>query len=147
MPLSSSMALRRLCELKDWTVTNLEAQKLLYFAHMIALGESEGERPLVSERFQAWDYGPVLPSAYREVKIFGDKPIKPFLFSHRKTISTEFDDVFETTLAEIGNFSSSKLVAESHWPEGAWAEFYNAGARGIEIPNKAILAEYRKRIH
>lgn len=147
MALSSSMALRRLCELKDWNVTNLEANKLLYFAHMIALGESNGARPLVSENFQAWDYGPVLPSAYREAKAFGNKPIKPFLFSNRKAITTEFDDVFETTLAEIGNLSSSRLVAESHWPEGAWAEFYRAGAKGIEIPNSAILAEYRKRLH
>ncbi len=147
MALSSSMALRRLCELKDWSVTNLEAQKLLYFAHMIALGESNGARPLVSENFQAWDYGPVLPGAYREAKIFGDKPIKPFLFSHRSRIKTEFDDVFRETLSELGSLSSSRLVAESHWPEGAWAEYYRAGARGREIPNSAILAEYRKRLH
>lgn len=147
MALSSSLALRRLCELKDWSVTNLEAQKLLYFAHMIALGESNGARPLVSEHFQAWDYGPVLPSAYREVKIFGDKPIKPFLFSHRKAVTTEFDDVFRQTLAELGGLSSSRLVAESHWADGAWAEYYRAGARSVEIPNSAILAEYRKRLH
>lgn len=147
MALSSSVALRRLCELKDWHITNLEAQKLLYFSHMIALGKSEGSRPLVSELFQAWDYGPVLPSAYREVKIFGDKPIKPFLFSHRTPISTEYDDVFADTLAELGNLSSSRLVAESHWSEGAWAEYYRAGSRGIDIPNQAILAEYRKRLN
>ena len=147
MALSSSMALRRLCELKDWNVTNLEAQKLLYFAHMISLGESEGTRPLVAELFQAWDYGPVLPSAYREVKIFGDKPIKPFLFSHRTPITTDFDDVFVKTLSELGGLSSSKLVAESHWPQGAWAEYYRAGSKGTDIPNSAILTEYHKRLH
>lgn len=146
MPLSSSSALRRLCELRDWSITNLEAQKLLYFAHMIALGKSDGARPLVSERFQAWDYGPVLPTAYRDAKIFGDKPIKRFLFSGRASRPTEFDDVFSETLDELGDLSSSRLVAESHWREGAWAEYYSAGARGIEIPNDAILAEYRKRV-
>jgi len=147
MALSSAMALRRLCELKNWSITNLQANKLLYFAHMIALGESNGTRPLVSENFQAWDYGPVLPSAYREAKPFGDKPIKPYLFSHRQPITTEFDDVFQKTLAELGSLPSSRLVAESHWSEGAWAEYYRAGGRGIEIPNSAILAEYRKRLH
>jgi uncharacterized phage-associated protein len=147
MALSSSMALRQLCEFKDWSITNLEAQKLLYFAHMIALGESDGRTPLVSESFQAWDYGPVLPSAYRQVKIFGDKPIKPFLFSHRTPLRTEFDDVLRKTVAEFGHLSSSRLVAESHWPKGAWAEYYRVGTRGREIPNDAILTEYRRRLH
>ncbi|MGJ3629828.1 Panacea domain-containing protein [Sphingomonas sp. MMS24-JH45] len=146
MALSSSTALRRLCELQGWNLTNLQAQKLLYFAHMIALGESDGARPLVNELFQAWDYGPVLPSAYREVKIFGDKPIKPFLFSHRQPERT-FDGVIKSTLDQLGGLSSSKLVAESHWVNGAWAEYYRAGSRGTDIPNDAVLAEYKKRIH
>lgn len=141
------MALRRLCELKNWTITNLQAQKLLYFTHMIALGKSNGANPLVNENFEAWDYGPVLPSVYQEVKAFGDKPIKPYLWSHKTPVVTPFDDVFHETLSEIGGLSSSRLVAESHWPEGAWAEYYRAGSRGREIPNDAILAEYHKRLH
>lgn len=146
MPMSALTALRRLCELKQWSVTNLEANKLLYFAHMIALGKSNGSRPLVNERFQAWDYGPVLPSAYHYAKIFGDKAIKPFLF-HRVSSVTDFDDVIVETLSEMGQLSSFKLVAESHWEHGAWATYYSPGSRGIDIPDESILEEYRKRIH
>lgn len=146
MALTAVSALRRLCELKQWTVTNLEANKLLYFAHMIALGKSDGARPLVNEHFQAWDYGPVLPSAYHHAKMFGDKSIKPFLF-YNTPENTDYDDVYTEMLREMGNLPSFKLVAESHWDRGAWAKFYRAGSKGIDIPNADILREYRDRIH
>lgn len=146
MAISGVAALRRLCELRHWSLSNLEANKLLYFAHMIALGKSDGTRPLVSERFQAWDWGPVLPSAYHHAKMFGDKAIKPFAFTRVASV-TSYDDVFNETLAEMGNLSSFKLVAESHWDEGAWSEYYSPGARGVDIPDAAILEEYRKRVH
>jgi uncharacterized phage-associated protein len=145
MAMTPIAALKRLCELKQWGLTNLEAQKLLYFAHMISLGQSNGKRPLVSENFQAWDYGPVLPRAYHYAKMFGDKPIKPFLFKNTPTVK-DYDDIFEETLKLFGNLPSFKLVAESHWEDGAWAEYYSPGAKGIEIPNGAILEEYRERI-
>src|SRR5690349_17777324 len=104
MAITAAAALRRLCELKQWTITNLEAQKLLYFAHMIALGRSKGHRPLVQGHFQAWDLGPVLPDAYHRAKIFGNKPIRPFLFDSRGPIAT-WETVFDETMAEFGGLT------------------------------------------
>lgn len=144
MAITAVAALRRLCELKQWSVSNLEANKLLYFAQMIALGKSEGRQPLVVGHFEAWDLGPVLPDAYHKAKIFGNKPIKSFVFSGSGPIP-EWDAIIEETLKEMGDLTSSQLVAESHWRDGAWAKFYRPGAKGIEIPNTAILDEYRLR--
>lgn len=144
MAISDVAALRRICELKNWSITNLEANKLLYFAQMISLGESNGARPLLSGTFEAWDYGPVLPEAYHKAKLFGNKPIKDFIFSGHGPIPT-WEPTFERTLQEVGNLSGPQLVAESHWEKGAWAKYYRQGARGIEIPNAAILSEYQRR--
>lgn len=144
MPITSIAALRRICELKQWGITNLEANKLLYFAQMIALGRSNGRDPLVSEHFQAWDYGPVLPNAYHHAKMFGSKAIRPFVFRERGPIP-EWEEVFRETLEEIGSLTGSQLVAESHWEDGAWAEYYRPGSKGVDIPNEAILEEYRAR--
>ncbi|WP_430416732.1 Panacea domain-containing protein [Parasphingorhabdus sp.] len=142
MAISANTALRRICELKDWSITNLQANKLLYFAHMIALGEV-GD-PLVTSRFEAWDLGPVLPDAYHTAKMFGNKPIKPFIFRGRGEIP-EWEVIFDRTLNEVGNLSGAGLVAESHWEQGAWAKHYRTGAKGIEIPNGDILVEYQLR--
>lgn len=144
MAITAVGALRRLCELKQWSITNLEAQKLLYFAQMIALGESNGDDPLIPDHFQAWDLGPVAPSAYHKAKIFGNKPIKPFIFQARGPIA-RWENVLKKTLKEVGGLTSSQLVAESHWEDGAWAKYYRPGGRSIEIPNEAILEEYRLR--
>ncbi len=142
MAITALAALRRICELKDWSITNLQANKLLYFAHMIALGEAD--KPLVNTRFEAWDLGPVLPDAYHTAKIFGNKPIKPYVFRGRGPI-LDWEHIFNRTLDEVGSLSGAGLVAESHWENGAWAKHYRSGARGIEIPNGDILDEYQLR--
>lgn len=144
MALTAVKALRRLCELKQWTLTNLEAQKLLYFGQMIALGKSDGTRPMVQGHFQAWDLGPVLPDAYHKAKIFGDRPIKPFIFTGRGPVPA-WDPLLQETLEQFGDLTSSELVAESHWLEGAWVKSYRPGTKGIDIPNANIVAEYRAR--
>ena len=145
MAISSTAALRRLCELRDWSVSNLEANKLLYFAHMVSLGESNGTNPMVNERFQAWDFGPVLPSVYHAVKMFGAKPIKPFALAENWPSRRDYDDALNQVINEFAHFSGPKLIAESHWPKGAWVQYYRPGAAGVDIPNDAITAEYRAR--
>jgi uncharacterized phage-associated protein len=54
-------------------ITNLALQKLLYFVHGLHLVETK--RPLVSGFFEAWQYGPVHPIAYRAFKSAGAEPI------------------------------------------------------------------------
>lgn len=144
MALTPVTALRRICELKSWGISNLEANKLLYFAQMISLGKSNGAKPLISEHFQAWDYGPVLPSAYHYAKMFGSKRIKPFIFRTEGPLP-EWDEIFADTITAMGDLTSSQLVAESHWEQGAWAEYYRPGSKGVEIPNEAILKEFTAR--
>lgn len=142
MAISAKKAMRRLCELKGWSISNLEANKLLYFAQMVALGERK--QPLVNGSFEAWDLGPVHPDAYHKAKVFGAKPIRPYIFKSRGIIP-EWEGVFARTLDSFGKLTSGQLVAESHWEDGAWARHYRPGAKGVEIPNGDIATEYRSR--
>ena len=54
-------------------VTNLALQKLLYFAHALFL--IRRKQQLVSGYFEAWQYGPVHPTAYQAFKSAADQPI------------------------------------------------------------------------
>ena len=46
------------CDQHQRGITNLSLQKIVYFCHVWSL--IEFDRPLVKQRFEAWQYGPVL---------------------------------------------------------------------------------------
>lgn len=144
MAISALSAARALCEMRDWKLSNLALQKILYIAHMAYLGRT-GE-PLFAEHIEAWDYGPVVPVVYQRVRGFGSGPIKN-VFHWIAAIpegTAEYEILKETETA-TRDLSPSQLVSITHWPEGAWAKVYRPGARGIIIQDKDILDEYRNR--
>lgn len=145
MSVASSSAARFICARGNWGVTNLALQKLLYMAQMVHLGRT-GQR-LVDANFQAWDYGPVEPNLYRQVRIFGNKPIQDIFFGAAPLDPSSAETA---TLNEACNFliakSPGELVAMTHWQNGAWAKHYVPGARSIAIPDADIIAEYNARV-
>jgi uncharacterized phage-associated protein len=146
MAVHSLIAAKKVCQVRDWAVTNLEINKILYLGHMAMLGRSDGRSLLVIENFQAWDYGPVLPSVYHRTKAFGDDYVQDVFHAFPDIHGTPESDIIEEAVGALSNMRPGQLIANTHWKGGAWAKFYRAGARGIIIPNDAILEEYRDRV-
>lgn len=143
MTVAALSAARSVCEIRDWSVSNLELQKILYLAHMFYLGR-QGQ-PLIAENFEAWDYGPVIPDLYHRVKGFGNGPVRNvFHWVSPATRGPQYDILKEAAEA-TKNTSPSRLVAITHWDHGAWAQCYRPGVGGIVIPNDLIKAEYLAR--
>ena len=147
MAIDSLIAAKTVCELRDWNASNLEIQKTLYIAHMVSLGRSDGAHPLVTESFQAWDYGPVLPKVYDKAKIFGDSPVKNVFQTYPSIPSCNEMEIIKETIDILRGKSAGALVAITHWEKGAWASHYRPGAKSITIPNSDILKEYKNRVH
>ena len=61
---------------KDYGISNLKLQKILYFIQAFFLISTS--EPCFNERIEAWDFGPVVPKAHREYKQFGSCDI-PFI--------------------------------------------------------------------
>ena len=144
MPVSPYEAGRIICERGLWKVTNLALQKILYIAHMIHMGRTGGER-LVNADFEAWDYGPVVPSLYRKVRPFGDKPIPNIFFAVQDVSNNRIASTLDEACEHLLPKRPGELVAITHWEEGAWAKNYIPGVRGIVIPDADILVEYEAR--
>ena len=135
-------AAKRLGKKSNWSLTNLEMQKMCYLAHMFYLGIHE-ER-LVDGNFEAWDLGPVHPDLYHLVKGFRSDPIGKKIFQPYPPIPEGHNGIRFLDDA-VTSLPRNKLVAITHWGEGAWFKNYRSGVRGIVIPNDDILAEFRRR--
>lgn len=142
MTISTFQAALKICELGGWQVTNLQLQKILYLASMMYMGKNGGE-PLIKDHFEAWDYGPVVPALYHEVKMYGASPIRTGFFGV-EPIDDECKEAKE--LVDACTYLLSKpprtLVSMTHRPGGAWAKRYKPGDLNIVIPNSEIEQEY-----
>ncbi len=141
MSISVMSAAATACETRDWRLTNLALQKLLYLAHMKFLGET-GD-PLIKENFEAWKYGPVVPRLYHEVKKFGDKPIGDIFFVDRN-LSLPEHKMIKKVVLELADKTPGELVQLTHNPHGAWAAYYNPLIENLVIPNDAIKNEFKQ---
>lgn len=144
MAVSGLAAAKRLCQISDWSLSNLSIQKLLYIAHMFRLGQRG--KPLVLDNFEAWDYGPVIPSVYHAAKIYGSGPVRN-VFRSVENISEESAENkwLEDVYSALGDKTPGALVAITHTDNGAWAKNYIPGRYNIIISNEDILEEYRSR--
>jgi uncharacterized phage-associated protein len=137
------------------TITNLALQKLLYFAHGLHLIEAKS--PLVTGFFEAWQYGPVHPIAYRAFKSAGADPI-----SFRATIldpftrasvplpeCTDCDIKFRVgrIVAMYGGLTPGRLVEVSHAKAAPWQFIVDKSRTetilGLRITDDVILARFK----
>ena len=138
-------ATRTIADLWGEPITNLSLQKLLFLSHMIHLGRDRGR--LATNTFQAWDYGPVEPQLYHKLKAYGSNtiPVGVLPAEPYGKNTDEYASIVEVIDALKGA-SPRKLVSITHWKDGAWANSYQPGVRGLRIPDADILSEFNSRL-
>ena len=134
-------AAKHLATCSDWSLSNLELQKLLYLAHMFYLGRTD--KPLVHGQFEAWAYGPVHPPLYHKVKVFGSSPVENIFHSYSDLSKGPEKEIISEVYDALGNSGSARLVSATHRKGGAWDLNYVPGMRHCIISNEDILTEYR----
>jgi len=136
-------------------ITNLALQKLLYFAHSIFLVEQK--RPLVSGYFEAWEYGPVHPTAYQAFKAAGPQPITfradrvDVVTGTRAAVAPPDEPTVRQHVARImqsyGRLTPGRLVDISHAKGAPWDFIQDKGrtslAFGLRISDDVILERFK----
>lgn len=143
MAISTLQAAKTICNLSNWTISNLPLQKLLYLSHMMYLGEYN--ILLITGQFQAWDLGPVEVSLYHKVKAYGNNPVVNIFLCDDLNIQCNEFKTIKSTYEALKDAPIGELVAITHWEKGAWAKNYKPNIHGIVIPDEDILNEYRAR--
>jgi uncharacterized phage-associated protein len=131
-------------------VTQMKLQKLIYFAHGLFLADGDG--PLVTERFEAWKYGPVLPSLYQHFKLYGSDLIEDEtmlnLFNDyesliKKNISAEASSMINAVWDLLKDVDAIELSAMTHEVGSPWANHYKPGVNEI-IPNEELETYFKR---
>jgi uncharacterized phage-associated protein len=130
-------------------VDPLKLQKLVYLAHgwhLAFLGT-----PLISEPVEAWRYGPVVRSLYRQFKEFGVSPITTEADLPKAPIEP-IDDKSRSLLDQIwktyGKKNGLELSMLTHEPGTAWDIIRKRNPDDWNspiIPDSYIKAEFERR--
>ncbi len=126
--------------------------KLVYLAHGWSLG-LRGE-PLIEDAVQAWKYGPVIPTLYREFKGFGNTPITALVNGLRPSSNQELDTDSKLLLDKIwdnySKLSATQLSALTHESGSPWYNIWNdqkgSEEMGAIIPNALIKRFYKNKV-
>jgi len=131
---------RTLGQLSGWSLSNLEMQKIAYIAEMLHLGRNGV--PLIAEEWQAWDYGPVQPDLYHRLKVYGNGKVRDIFAAPPLMPNSSALKSVEDAYSLMRNMRPGQMVNVTHRGGGAWANFYQAGRRGVTIPKSEIRREY-----
>ena len=140
-------------------LTPLQVIKLVFIAHGWHLGLTGNG--LVTEAPQAWRYGPVFPSLYKEFRVFGNEPItRPaksvadYSFTQRPveppshTRDAKLCRFLDQVWDQYGAFSGTQLSTLTHqrdtpW-EITWNELNAKDNKEVEIPEFLMKDYYAK---
>jgi uncharacterized phage-associated protein len=142
----------------------MKIQKLVYFAHGWHLALRDA--PLINERIEAWEYGPVIPTLYGQFKKFGNGKITEralkFEFDGRKILykpssldsqadenANQFTKPLLDRIWEVyGKLSGIQLSNVTHADGSPWAITFsrNPGRRHLVIDDDLIKTDFKRQL-
>jgi uncharacterized phage-associated protein len=131
-------------------ISPLKMQKLAYLAHGWHLAVTG--RPLLNESIQAWKYGPVIPTLYREFKESGSASIvsPAAVLRNGQWVPARLEDegtpeevatarqVIERVWQQYGSFTASDLTTLTHTEGSPWDRTPDKEEPGTVISDASI---------
>lgn len=136
----------RIAALTNSSISPMKMQKLIYLAHAYCL-VYQG-KPLVNELFEAWKFGPVLPSIYHAFKWHISQKIDRQIPHFDATVEDpKIREILEFIWENYGKFRAEKLSKWTHERDGPWDRVVNGSQehfRNQTIPNEFITKYFEK---
>jgi len=148
----------RLAFASNKSITPMKIQKLVYLAQGYSLVMRDSS--LIDELFEAWRFGPVLPSIYHTCKKYGNKPISDYIkeegydsSSIRRTIPILKDpqvaEIINFVWESYGSTDALELSNWTHEKKGPWdvvIEQKGGRFKNQTIDNELIKNYFRDRM-
>ncbi len=126
------------CKKQGYSISNLKLQKILYFVQANFLVNAS--HPCFEEEIEAWDFGPVVPVAYHEFKIFGSADIPKFVCHNADELILRKDKALINEMVDqCAQYSASSLVEITHH-QTPWCDAYEKYCNNVI--EKDAIKEY-----
>jgi uncharacterized phage-associated protein len=111
-------------------ITPMKLQKMMYFLHGWYMAITD--QKLIDEGFTRWQYGPVVPSVYRELKHYGGMPIDDYIKQYDSNsgqyvpyfVNTnslpQFDSILEQVWNQYSRLTAIQLSTLTHEFGSPW---------------------------
>lgn len=110
-------------------ISPMKLQKLMYYVCRDYVKQTN-HLP-ISEYFEVWQYGPVLPSVYAEFKSFGSNPITSYAkdaTGRSYKVNEDENPILARTLdvvwAKYKRLTGVELSTKTHKPDSGWYRAY-----------------------
>ncbi len=123
-------------------LTPMKLQKLMYFAQFWYV--KKFNKFLINDWFSRWEFGPVIPSIYHQLKYYGSNPVNNYIWllsANNEAIVYMIDnnpnawDFLNKVLDTYGNLDGVSLLAITQHDNSAWSR----GEIGTAITKQDIL--------
>lgn len=128
-------------------VSPMKLQKLMYFTYKDYLKTHNSS--LFADRFECWQYGPVLSSIYYEFNHFGAKPINKFARDANGNVTvvdmgyvSEVTKSIQNTWDKYKHYSGIQLSNLTHKSDSAWSCANKKSSRTLEDEDIKNEPEY-----
>ena len=124
---------------KEYGISSLKLQKVLYFVQAYFLISKPDESPCFRERIEAWDFGPIVPEVYCEYKQYGSSNIPTVLSFididennlwnskrvkyHDTSIDSDDKELIRAVVDKFSDFTATDLVKITH-RQAPWKDAY-----------------------
>lgn len=132
-------------------LTNLELQKLVYFAHGWYLALTGN--PLFGEAVKAWNFGPVIPPLYNRLKRYGNGVVTEFIKEKdpetgKEVVAPEPSDSYTRSVLKrvwqvYGHMDGAQMSYLTHKAGTPWSKVWGKEKYGV-IPNELIRDHFRE---
>ncbi len=143
-PLKIANAFLALAKENGSTLTNMQLQKLVFFAHGWHLA-LKGE-PLINTDVKAWNFGPVIPPLYRALKQFGNGTVQgPITKEDSDSVPPE-DPFVQSLLRRVwdvyGHLTGGQMSTLTHEEGSPWDVTFKKKPYE-QIPDELIASHFK----
>src|SRR5205085_3233952 len=124
------------------SITNMQLQKLVYIAHGWSLALLS--RGLIQDRVEAWQWGPVIPSLYRNLSRYGAGEVDSTIpMLGEQNLKPEEQALVESVWKSYNQMSAFTLSTITHQENTPWNRTVKESGLRSVIPEGYITEYYR----